>query len=66
MDPASLITAMVGAQTGMLQLAVAARLSRMNADNGSSVAKLIDAAQQSFGPLANVSADIGTNLDVSA
>lgn len=66
MDPASLITAMFGAQTGMLQLAVAARLSRMNADSGSSVAKLIDAAQQSFAPLANVSADIGTNLDVGA
>jgi hypothetical protein len=66
MDPASLITAMVGAQTGMLQLAVAAQLSRMNADNSGSVVKLIDAAQQSFAPLANVPADIGTNLDVSA
>ncbi len=50
----------------MLQLAVAARLARMNADNGSSAAKLIDAAQQSFAPLANVASDIGTNLDISA
>jgi hypothetical protein len=66
MDPASLITALVGAQTGMVQLAVAARLARMNADQGSSVAKLIDAAQQSFDPLANVAAGLGTNLDVSA
>jgi len=46
MDPTSLITALVGAQTGMVQLAVAARLARMNADQGASVAKLIDAAQQ--------------------
>jgi hypothetical protein len=66
MDPTSLITALMGAQTGMIQLAVAARLARMNADQGSSVAKLIDAAQQSFDPLANVAAGIGTNLNVSA
>jgi hypothetical protein len=66
MDPTSLITALMGAQTGMVQLAVAARLARMNADQGSSVVKLIDAAQQNFDPLANVAAGLGTNLDVSA
>ena len=66
MDPSTLITALVGAQTGMMQLAVAARLERMNADQGASVAKLIDAAQQSIDLLANVSAGIGTNLNVSA
>ena len=66
MDPTSLITALVGAQTGMVQLAVATRLERMNADQGASVAKLIDAAQLSIDPLANVSAGIGTNLNVSA
>lgn len=66
MDPTSLITALVGAQTGMIQLAVAARLARMNADQGASVANLIDAAQQSIDPLANVAAGIGTNLNVSA
>jgi len=62
----SLITAIMGAQTGMVQLAVAARLARMNADQGSSVAKLVDAAQQSVAPLANAAAGIGANLDVSA
>jgi hypothetical protein len=66
MDMTSLITALMGAQTGMLQLAVAARLERMNTDNSSSVVKLIDAAQQSIDPLANVASNIGTNLDVSA
>jgi hypothetical protein len=66
MDPTSLITALMGAQTGMVQLAFAARLARMDADQGSSVAKLIDAAQQSIDPLANVAAGIGTNLNVSA
>jgi hypothetical protein len=62
----SLISAVVGAQTGMVQLAVAARLARMNADQGASVAKLIDAAQQNIDPLANVAAGIGTNLNVRA
>jgi hypothetical protein len=66
MDPTSLITAFMGAQTGMRQLAVAASLARMNADQGASVVKLVDAAQQSLDPLANVAAGIGTNLDVSA
>ncbi|HMG77868.1 MAG TPA: hypothetical protein VK591_04240 [Xanthobacteraceae bacterium] len=66
MDPSSLITALMGAQTGVMQLAVAARLMRMNADQGAAVAKLIDAAQQSIDPLANVAAGIGTNLNVSA
>ncbi len=65
MDPTSLITALMGAQTGMVQLAVAARLERMNADQGDSIVKLIDAAQQSIDPLANVAAGLGTNLDVS-
>ena len=62
----SLIAAFLGAQTGMVQLAVATRLMRMNANEGASVAKLIDAAPQSIAPLANVAANIGTNLDVSA
>ena len=66
MDPTSLITALMGAQTGMVQLAVAARLMRMNADQGAAVVKLIDAAQQNIDPLANVAAGIGTNFDVSA
>lgn len=50
----------------MLQLAVAARLERMNADDASSVVKLIDAAQQNANSLANVAAGVGTNLDISA
>jgi len=66
MDTTSLITALMGAQTGMLQLAVAASLARMNAENSSSVAQLIDAAQHGATALANVAAAIGTNLDVSA
>ena len=66
MDAVSLVSALIGAQTGMMQLAVAARLARMNADQGSAIAQLVDAAQQGIDPLANVAACIGTGLDVSA
>jgi hypothetical protein len=62
----SLVAAFLGAQTGMMQLAFAARFARMNADQAASVAKLIDAAQQNLNSLANVAAGIGTNLNVSA
>jgi len=65
----SLISAFLSAQIGQMQLAVAARLSRTNPDNpdnGSSVAELVDAAQQNFEPLANAAAGIGTNLDITA
>jgi hypothetical protein len=62
----SLVAAFLGAQTGMMQLAFAARFARMNADQAASVAKLIDAAQQNFNSLANVAVGIGMNLNVSA
>jgi hypothetical protein len=40
-------------------------MERMNADQGASVVKLIDAAQQNISALANVGTGIGGNLDVS-
>jgi hypothetical protein len=61
-----LVSALVSAQAGRLQLAVAAQMLRMSADSASSVAKLVDAAQQNLDPLANVASGIGANLDVSA
>jgi hypothetical protein len=66
MDMMSLVTALVGAQSGATQLAMAADMARMNQQDSSSVVKLIDAAQQNGSSLANVAAGIGTNLDVSA
>ena len=61
----SLISALISAQVGQFQFAVAARLLKTNIDSASSAAKLIAAAQQNFDPLANASAGIGTNLDIS-
>ena len=63
----SLMSALIGAQTGEMQLAVAARLARMgNPDSGSSISQLVGAADQSANALANVAANIGTSLDISA
>ena len=65
MDPASLVAAMANAQMGQLQMAIAAKLLRMNADSAASVVQLIDAAQQNMQSLANVGAGIGQNLNIS-
>ena len=65
MDPANLASAMIAARVGEVQLAVAAKMMRMNAGMEASVVKLIESAQQSMDPLANVAAGIGANLDIS-
>jgi len=65
----SLISAFFGAQVGMMQLAVAGDLARMDAsdpysNNSSDIAQLTGAADQSANALANVADGIGTNLDM--
>jgi hypothetical protein len=66
MDAVAIATAMIAAQAGQAQLAVAAKIAQMNADQGGSVAKLLDAATANFNSLANVAAGIGTNIDITA
>jgi hypothetical protein len=65
MDVSSLAAAMVGAQTGRLQLAVAAKMLKMNADNAGAIVQVIEAAQQNLNQLANAAARIGQNLHIS-
>ena len=66
MDPASLAAAFVGAQTGQLQMAVAAKMMKMNADQAASIAQLLEAATENITSLANVASGIGQNLNVTA
>ncbi len=66
MDPASLATAMVGAQMSREQMAAAAAMMRMNADSAASVVKIIDAVQQNVQSLANVAAGVGQNVNITA
>jgi hypothetical protein len=65
MDPADLAAALVAARAGQAQLAVAAKMMRMNADSAQSVVQLLEAGQANIDRLANVAAGIGGNLDVS-
>jgi hypothetical protein len=62
MDVSSLAAAMVGAEIGRLQLAAAAKMMKMNADNAAAIVPVIDAAQQNLGQLAN---GLGQNPDIS-
>ena len=61
----ALATAFIGAKTAELQLAVAAKMLRMNADAAASIVQVIEAAQQNMDRLADVAAGIGSNLDVT-
>jgi hypothetical protein len=66
MDPASLATAMVGAQMSQVQMAIAAKMMRMNAQSEGSVVQLLDAAQKNLQSLANVAVGVGQNLNITA
>jgi hypothetical protein len=62
----SLVSAVLGAQTGATGVTMAADLIRMSADSANAIVKLLDAANQNANPLANVGHGIGTKLDISA
>jgi len=66
MDAADIASAFVSASAGQAQLAVAAKMMRMNADSAQSVMQLLEAGQANIDRLANVAAGVGGNLDVSA
>lgn len=66
MDPVSIAASLVAAQTGGAQMAMAAKMVRMNADAASMIAQVIDAAQQNLTSLTNVAAGIGQNLNITA
>jgi hypothetical protein len=65
MDPVSLATALVGAQKSDAQMAIAAKMLRMNADNAASIVQVLDAAQKNMANLANVASGVGQNLNIS-
>jgi len=64
MDMLAMVSSLLSAQAGKVQMQVAASIMKSNADSEkSAVLTLLGAAQAS---LANVRAGIGGNLDVSA
>ena len=67
MDMMSMVSGMLAAQAGNVQMQVAAAIVKSNADaEKSAVLTLLGAAQQSMSSLANVGAGIGSNLDLTA
>ena len=66
MDPASIAAALVASLMGNVQMAVAAKMLRMNADNASAIVQVPDAAQENLQSLANVAEGVGRNLNISA
>jgi len=65
MDPTSLAAALAGAQMSNVQMAVAAKMLRMNADSAASIVQVLNAAEQNIQNLANVAAGIGQNLNIA-
>lgn len=65
MDPTSLVAAMVGAQMSDVQMAMAAKMLRMNADAAGAIVQVLEAAQQNLNNLANAAAGIGQNVNIS-
>jgi hypothetical protein len=61
MDPAALALALVSAQQGQFQAAVATKILKSSATQDAQVLQLLNAGN----PLANVASGIGQNLDVS-
>ena len=56
MDVSSVAAAMAGAQVGRAQLAMAAKIMKMNADSAASIIQVIEAAQQNLDRLADAAA----------
>ena len=65
MDPTSLVAAMVGAQMSNVQMTMAAKMLRMNADAAGAIVQVLEAAQQNLNNLANVAAGVGQNVNIS-
>ena len=67
MDMLSMVSGMLAAQAGSVQMQVAASIIKSNADaEKSAVLTLLGAAQQSTSSPANLGPGIGGNLDITA
>ena len=67
MDVGALASALIGAQVGRAQMAVAARMLKMSeGDATNSALQLLNAAKRNMEHLANVLARIGQSVDISA
>ena len=66
MDVGALVSAVLAARIGEMQLAAAAKIAKMQADNGDAVATLVVAADQNAQALAAAAEGLGRAVDISA
>lgn len=66
MDIGAVVSALLAARVGQMQLAAAAKIAKMQADNAGAVAKLVGAADQNMNRLASAAAGLGGQVDISA
>ncbi|HXD45834.1 MAG TPA: hypothetical protein VN655_11930 [Pseudolabrys sp.] len=64
MSSVSVAAAMTGASAASTQMALAAKMMRMNADSEAAIAKVLEAAQQNMQQLASAGPGQGQNLDI--
>jgi hypothetical protein len=64
MDVGMLASSFVAARTAQLQLAVAAAMMRMDAQQEASIAELVAAADENVQQMVDAVAGVGGNLDV--
>ncbi len=63
MDTA-LIGAAMASKTAQMQMAIAARIAKMNAGNEQAFVQLIEAASQNAAKLASAATGLGQNVDI--
>jgi hypothetical protein len=61
MDVAAVASAAIAAKAGQTQMAVAAKMMKMNQNHSAEIVQMIDASQQNLAKLSG----LGQNLDIS-
>jgi hypothetical protein len=65
MSSVSVAAAMTGAQSASVQMTLAAKMMKMNADAQGAIAQVLATAQQNLQQLAGTAAGVGQNVDIS-
>jgi len=65
MDPVLLVSALMAARIGQMQLAIAGKIALMQADSGDAATKLVAAVDASMKQLSAAAQGIGQNIDIS-
>jgi hypothetical protein len=65
MEIGSIAAAFIASQVAELQTAMAAKMLKMNADQGQNAVKLLDAAKQNMSSLSNVGSGVGQKVNIT-